>query len=300
MNRIKHTIVLGILWLVALIPLRIGRALGTLIGRVNYWIDSRSTKVTRVNLALCFPEVQQDRLERLVQRSLAHTGQMLVETPGVWLRRSAAERAIVAVEGEGLLTAALADERGVIILLPHLGNWEMFNVFIRRYGRMTALYQPPHQTYLQSLMAEVRERAGNELVPTDIRGLRTLYKRLGAGGTVTVLPDQVPETGRFVSFFGIPALTDGLISRLANRSNARVLSVVVWRCTGGYRVCVREPVADVGSDDPDLALAAVNQTIEAYVREEPEQYQWEYKRFRERPSGEEKLYSFRTTETLYH
>jgi KDO2-lipid IV(A) lauroyltransferase len=168
----------------------------------------------------------------------------------------------------------------------------MFNPYYNHDTPMTGLYNPPDNEYLAKLLDQVRNRLGNRLVPTTKAGLAVLYRALAKGEVVTILPDQVPASGEFVPFFGVPAFTDLLIPRLVRKTGARVVCAFVKRCQGkgGFEVEFRPAVAAIASNDLSESAHALNQSIENCVREIPEQYQWEYKRFRVRPEGERKLY----------
>ena len=141
-------------------------------------------------------------------------------------------------------------------------------------------------------MAEVRARRGNRMVPTNRAGITALFRTLRDGGTVVVLPDQVPASGVYVPFFGHEALTDELSARLLQRSGAKALGLgILRREDGRFDVHVQAPGDDIYLGD-NRAVTAVNALVEQIVMLAPAQYQWEYKRFRERPSGEPKIYRF--------
>ena len=114
-----------------------------------------------------------------------------------------------------------------------------------------------------------------------------MFKRLLAGGVVGILPDQQPKAGEgeFAPFFGTPALTMVLLSRLAQRTGATVLFAFAERLPRGtgFRIHIRP--APEGIADPDLpaAVAALNRGVEECVRIAPSQYQWAYKRYSIRP-----------------
>jgi KDO2-lipid IV(A) lauroyltransferase len=276
------------------LPRRLVQRVGSLAGWLNYVLDSRSAKVTRANIELCFPSMEADEVRVLTQSSLQETGKTLMETPAVWLAGSDRLTGwISSVENETILTDALAADGGVLILLPHVGNWEMFNIFFRRYGQMTALYQPPKQDSMKALMSRLRSRHGNEMVPTTTRGLARLYKTLTRGGNVVVLPDQVPGQGHFTPFFGHPALTDELSFRLLRKTGSTAVGVVVLREPGGsFKVHCLAPDDGIYSNDVQESLASVNRLVEHCASFDFAQYQWEYKRFRQRPAGAEKIYRF--------
>ena len=142
-------------------------------------------------------------------------------------------------------------------------------------------------------MAEIRTRRGHEMVPTTRSGVAALYRTLKAGGNVVVLPDQVPASGRYAKFFHQQALTDELSSRLLAKTGARALGICFLRQpTGSFAVKLIEPDETIYSVDIEASLDAVNALVEKCARYEIQQYQWEYKRFRERPAGEPKVYRF--------
>ncbi|HKR76960.1 MAG TPA: lipid A biosynthesis acyltransferase, partial [Rhodanobacter sp.] len=121
-------------------------------------------------------------------------------------------------------------------------------------------------------------------------GVRTLYKRLAAGGTVGILPDQKPRAGEgeFAPFFGREALTMVLLPRLAARTGATVLYAFAERLPRGVGYCIHFLPAPDGLVDADLASAcsALNRGVEACVDLAFAQYQWQYKRWSadDRPS----------------
>jgi KDO2-lipid IV(A) lauroyltransferase len=115
---------------------------------------------------------------------------------------------------------------------------------------------------------------------------------LKKGQVVTILPDQVPANGVFAPFFGQSAYTDILIPRLVRKSGARVICAYVKRLgtSGNFEVIFKPADDSVYNAELGIAAAAVNRSIENCVNELPEQYQWEYKRFRVRPEGNERVY----------
>ncbi|MBC8272740.1 MAG: lysophospholipid acyltransferase family protein [Gammaproteobacteria bacterium] len=303
--RLQTLAIYGLMTLISWFPRGLSGAIGSFIGYLNLKLDTRASKVTRTNIDLCFPELSNDERTQLVIESLENTGKNVMETPAAWMGSfDRISQWITRVENNELFEQAYAQGDGVIVILPHLGSWELFNVYyaMNPIGEMAGLYQPPDKLWLQSIMEEIRGRFGNELVPTTRKGITRLYRCLDAGGLVTILPDQVPETGDFVPFFGEPALTDRLISRLQRKTGARIVCCFLKRlpANNGFAVCFREPVADVYAEDSLVAMAGVNKSVEACVREVPAQYQWEYKRFRERPSGKLRIYNYEGNSWTHH
>ena len=294
--KLMSSLVQILLYLLSLLPRKFSQRLGTLAGMLNGKLGSRSARVTRANIDLCLPGLADNLADndKFSTQSLIETGKTLMETPAVWL--GDIERIdgwIQVVHNEAMLQEHLNNSAGLLVLLPHMGNWELFNVFYRRYGQMTALYQPPRQDYMQKLMQKVRLRHGNHMVPTTRSGLKQLYKTLREGGTAVILPDQVPTTGQFVPFFGHPALTDVLASRLLKKTGAKALGITMVRNEEGlFEAHVLAPDSSIYEPDEVTSIRAVNDLMQTCAEIAPKQYQWEYKRFRERPAGSEKIYRF--------
>lgn len=280
---------------VALLPWPVLEALGRLLGKSMWQLRTRARTITEINLARCLPELSPAERERLARSSLIDFGQTALEIAKIWFlpERKVAD-AIVAVEGEDLLQRGLAEGRGVIVLGPHHGNWEMLGLFLGRYYGLTTMYLPAKDPAVDAVIRSARTRGGTRVAPATAGGVRTLLKILKQGGLVGVLPDQVPkEAGaEFAPFFGAPALTMTLASNLVRKTGARALFGCAFRVGGGkgFRIVFREPGPEFYSADLGRSLAALNRGVEALVRERPQQYQWEYKRFKAQPEGLPRVY----------
>lgn len=195
-------------------------------------------------------------------------------------------------QGLDLLNEAKAAGKGVVLMVPHHGSWEMTALCLADIADV-ALFKPGRDSTLNDLLAEKRERFGTRMVPANRQGLKELYAALASSKTIVVLPDQEPGlgNGRFAAFFGIPALTGVLVPRLVQKTGARVLVVACLRMPGGrFRMHVLPAHEDIYSPDLDRAVAAVNRGVEDCIALDPAQYLWAYKRLRTRPEGGEFIY----------
>lgn len=198
------------------------------------------------------------------------------------------EPRILRVHGRDVLARALATGKGVLLLAPHIGNWEVLGLYLARQAAVTSLYQPPDMATLDKVIRSSREKSGATLVPTNRRGVAALVRALKAGNVSAILPDQVPDKragGAFAPFFGHPALTMTLVTNLRRSAGCQVVAGLARRVPGGFEIHFLEAADGIDSDDEARALAALNATVEACVAICPEQYQWEYKRFRKQPDG---------------
>jgi KDO2-lipid IV(A) lauroyltransferase len=276
-----------LLWIASFLPLAVSRAIGRALGRLGWYLGGSARRVTERNIALAFPDLNESQRRTLAKRSLQATGELAAEMGYVWNRPWSRVRShILEVLGADAVRDALARGQGVMMLGPHLGNWEILGLHLTELGKSVALYEPPHLQALDSMVRNARQRTGSTLVPTDARGLATLVRALKQGAIAGILPDQVPpvvESGENSEFMGIPCFTMTLASKLLARSGATAFFGFAERVPGGYRLHYLPADQAIYSDDIQVSLRALNDGVEQCLRICPEQYQWEYKRFRVRP-----------------
>ncbi len=274
------------------LPLRMLHAAGALFGHVLWWFNANARRICQINLALVLPQTSETERRRIARASLVEAGKSLTEIARIWSRRPDDALALVREEnGVDRLDAALKSGRGVIICAPHLGCWELLNFWLAARMPLAIVYRPPRRTSLEPLLRRARGGVPVEQIRAEGAGVRTLYRRLAAGGAVVILPDQQPKRGegQFAPFFGVDALTMVLVSRLAQRTGACVVFAFAERLPrgGGFHIHVSDAPTAIGDPDLGVACTALNQGIECCVVRAFTQYQWHYKRFSKRPSGGE-------------
>jgi KDO2-lipid IV(A) lauroyltransferase len=231
---------------------------------------------------------------------------MAAELPWLWLRP--ADRPLgdaVQWHGGELIDAALEAGRGVVLLTPHLGCFEVCaQAIAERWGqrtRLTAMYRPARQPWLRTLEETARQRPGLATVPAALAGVRQMIRALRKGEMVGLLPDQVPPEGMGVwaPFFGRPAYTMTLAARLVQQTGATMLLIWAERLPQGRGYAVRvgpaTPLPAGAADDEALQVAcatSVNRDMERLIAGCPGQYLWGYDRYKQprrahRVTGEE-------------
>ncbi|MCP5419427.1 MAG: lysophospholipid acyltransferase family protein [Gammaproteobacteria bacterium] len=271
----------------ARLPLPMVHALGALFGWLLCWLPNAPRRIAQANLRRCFPRWSEAQRRHLLRRNLQETGKTMLELGPLWLWRG--ERVlqlIQSVSGEDAWQAALARGRGGIAMTPHLGAWEVAGLYVASRYPITILYRPG-RLGIDDLIRTGRERMGGCAVATDAAGVRALYRALQAGEVLGILPDQDPgrEAGIFAPFFGQPANTMVLLSRLAMKYRCPVFILVAERLPRGrgFRLRFEALPAVVGEGPLEASVASVNAAVEQAVRRIPEQYLWAYKRFKTRP-----------------
>jgi len=291
MSRLKYYMIAGFLRIAGSLPLKAAQAIGKWGGLLAWKMRGRSRKVTDTNIKLCLPELSEEQQRELSKNSMMHTGMTALEIPLMW--EWPVEKCLGLVketQGLELIDEALKSGKGLILLAPHLGNWELVGLYFSSRYKMAALYSPPHIKEFEEYMIRVRGRLGSELVRGDRKGLLRLMNLLKEGGIAGILPDQSPgkkKANVFAPFFNIEVRTMTLVNKLIQKTDAKVVTTYAERLPDGrgFRIVVTEAMPENGDPDPVIGATAMNKSVEKVVRMSPEQYQWEYKRFRHRSDG---------------
>lgn len=267
-------------------PLWLLHAVGALVG----WLTWALSPTYRQRFGAL---VAQAGIARAPARAaVGEAGRMALELPWLWLRpadRPLGE--VVRVEGAELVAAAHADGRGVLMLTPHLGCFEICaqayaEHFAPRFGPVTVLYRPARQPWLRAAMENSRARPGLATAPASLAGVRQMIRALRRGECVGLLPDQVPPDGQGVwaPFFGRDAYTMTLAARLVQQTGAVLMLVWGERLRHGAGYVVRFlPMPEALPADPAAqaeSAAVVNRAMESLIRQCPQQYLWGYHRYK--------------------
>ncbi|MDR9498356.1 MAG: lysophospholipid acyltransferase family protein [Hydrogenovibrio sp.] len=290
MDKFKAALVRGLLRTLSWLPLRANHALGTALGWALWWLPNPVKRVSRINIDTAFPDKDVEQRRALLKQSLMELGKTATELGPIWFWPVDKVLARVQrVEGGAHLQAAFAQGRGVMMLSPHIGAWEVAGLYMAQYHPMTTLYRPPNLPALEPFMLTVRQRTGARLLPTDVKGVRGLRQALGRNELVGILPDQDPGKRGSVHapFFGHPARTMLLVSKLASKTDCAAVTILAERLPKGqgYVLNVQPVETPIASAESQEAATALNQTVETLVRQFPAQYQWSYKRYKHPPSG---------------
>ncbi len=258
--------------------------LSRLAGPLVHRFSRREREVTEINLREAYPERNETDRRRLARASLTHSAATMLELGFAWMGDpERVEASILDVHGRELLDEARAEGRGVIVLAPHFGNWEVLNFWLSGHFPFTAMYEPPKIAELDAVTRQGRERMGASLVPTNPRGVAALLKALKRSEAIGILPDQEPDwgSGVFAPFYGRPAYTATLLPKLVARTEARVVTGVARRIPGrGFELHFLAADERVYATDEGESATGVNACVEAAIALDPAQYQWEYKRYR--------------------
>lgn len=279
--------------LVAAMPYAVQLFIGRRLGDLTYLLAPQRRQVARINLELCFPELDAGARQRLLRLSFQSVGISLTESAFSWWGSEARLRRVYRLEGIEHLNDALRQGKGVLLLGGHYTTLEISGRFLAFHTKdLQPIYKPARNSLFNAVMVDSRSRLFDDLLLN--RDMRTIIRNLRNNKVVWYAPDQ--DFGRaqtvFAPFMGISAASLTMTSRLAKASGAPVLPFYSQRLPGkqGYLIMLMPPLKDFPSGDDSTDSARINQAIEQQVRAAPEQYLWLHRRFKTRPPGEKEIY----------
>ena len=212
---------------VASLPLSLAQILGGLGGIMAYTFSSHFRGLFQENYHHAM-QLHGRTIHPL--RAAAASGMLFIDSLWIWHNpKKALSRADV--RDWGPVDQAVQEGKGLVMLTPHLGGFEIIPRILANHFPATILYRPARQEWLNDLIEEQRAYPNMHFVPTNLQGVRKMVKALQEGEAIGILPDQVPSGGEgvWVPFFGRPAYTTPLPARLANRNNTPVVMFTAKR-----------------------------------------------------------------------
>lgn len=265
----------------SVIPLRLNHLIGSWIGIYLYITNSHSKKVVSKNIKTCFAHLDKSRQQELIKKSLVEMGKGLSESGFIWLR-SFKDNAKYIVKTIGI--EHLKSEQPIILLVPHFGCWEITGRVLSIDTPVTFLYKPLRKAEQEAFLIKNRQKQGLSMATADKKGVIKLQRAIKKQELIGILPDQDPgeEGGVLVPFFGTNARSMTLLAKLARKNQAKVLLTWALRLPKGrgYELHLKpvDILSEQGLIEQDVTL--MNKVIEDLVITQPEQYLWNYKRFK--------------------
>ena len=278
------------LWLIHFLPLPALAWLGERLGSLLY--RSGRGRITRINLAKCFPHKSKAERSDLARRHFKMLGRSALELSVVWY--GSKERALSLVELVGREHLDKLKGTPVILFAPHFVGLDIGGAAVGNAFQVCSMYSHQKNPHVNRAMLDSRLRWGDPVLVRRQEGLRPLVRHIKQGLPFYYLPDMDfgEKDAIFVPFFGIPTATVTAMSRLARLTGAAIVPCITHLKPDGktyetrlYRPWENYPGASIEED-----TRRMNAFLEERILEAPEQYLWAHKRFKTRQPGEESFY----------
>jgi Kdo2-lipid IVA lauroyltransferase/acyltransferase len=273
--------------LIRLVPFQFGMSCSRGVGRILFWALSGRRQIALDNLRAAFSdEKSEQEIQTIARKSFENLGAFAFEF--VWIPKMAKNvRHYVESAGLEAVNQALSQKKGVVLLVPHLGNWEWMAVVTAFDGfPMHAVARPLKNPFVYRYIKRMRGLTGLEVVNKK-GAARDSLRLLKRNQVVAILIDQHERQGAVrVPFFGRDAFTTTLPAILAIKRGAAVVPCFFYRsrdlpCRMVY--CEALPVIETGDYEQDLRENTKQYVaaIEREIRKQPSDWLWMHRRWRE-------------------
>ena len=282
-------------------PIQLGRFLARMVaGLVNTLQLSKLSKIISLNIQIAFPDMDQQQRQQLTKQAIRNELTSYFEFLSIWGASNQKNiQRIQKIHGEHYFHDALLEKKGLVLVIPHFGTWEVMNSWLSQYTQMTILYKPVKNPDADQFVRDARSREQAHLVPTDESGVRQIFKALKQGGTTAILPDHTPDHGGdMVDYFGIPLASSSLSAKLIQKTKAKALLIYTMRNDqDGFDMYIEPINPQIYEGPAENGTRIIHQSLEQLIQRYPEHYHWSYKRFRANPALK-KIYDIDEAEAL--
>lgn len=257
-----------------------------LAGIVSLTGVSKTSKTLALNIHICLPELTSEQRQQITRAAIRNEMQSYFEFFTIWGSSNEKNLArIHHIEGEHYAHEAIAAGKGLVLIVPHFGTWEVMNAWFAQHTQMTIMYKPIKNDEADRFVRQARSRENATLVPTDESGVRQIFKALKQGGTTVILPDHSPNIGGdMIDYFGIPLASSNLSAKLIQKTKASALFLYAMRNqSDGFDMVIKPVDEAIYQGTADQGTEVIHHMIEQLIHQYPEHYHWSYKRFKANP-----------------
>lgn len=236
-------------------------------------------KTARENLKSVFPNLSRNEQNKLLDKMWDHLGRVAAELS--YLQNEAIVKRIKINGVENLP----AHGKPAFMFSGHIGNWELLSCVSQTGGRaITGVYREANNPIVDDIITKIRAPRYVNLIPKGTQGAVKIARSIKNNEAIALLVDQKMNDGIPIPFFGRDAMTASAIAELALRYDAPIIPARVMRTKGAnfegtiYPALSYQKSGDKEKDVYNIMLA-INQTLESWIRESPEQWFWVHKRW---------------------
>jgi len=284
---------LGLLRAVCWLPHSSALLIGRGLGRLARLIGGRRRAIVRRNIALCFPDLTSVERELLTRRHFAALGMSMIE---MGLARWASDRrlnSITTIEGVQHVLDAVNNGHGVILMSAHFTTLELSGRVLKlNIPPFDAVYRKSRSDFATEVLRSGRERSAASTI--EKQNIKSMVRSLRDGRIVWYAPDQSysRKGAEVIPFFGVPSMHTTATSTLARLGKAVTIPYFPERRPDGrYHLKILPPLDNFPSDDPVEDTKKYIRSLEAQVRQFPEQYLWAHRKFKNLPEPHPDYYA---------
>jgi KDO2-lipid IV(A) lauroyltransferase len=255
------------------------RFVGWVVSRIVAPLAGWNRRIA-INLDYVMPDLPPEEVARLKRAVPENAGRSLIE---IYSGDGFIDRVKASpLTGPGVepFRRARSEGRPVILVTAHFGNYDAPRAALFAQGfPLAALYRPMRNARFNDHYVSAISKIGEPVFPADRRGITSLIRHLKDGGIMGILVDVHAVDGAPLTFFGKRANTAVSAAEWAIKYDALMVPIYGIRQPDGLSFVVHLD-APIVPDTPEAMTQALNDSLEAQVRENMDQWFWIHRRWR--------------------
>ena len=279
-------------YLLSPLSLRQGYVFCDLITSIMIVLNAEIVKISRININIAYASKDIEDMEALVKRSVKQSVRSYYETLFCLSRnQKKLNNCIFKVENRYLYTQTNRDF-GLILLSVHNRSVDLLLNQITNQEAVTAIFKPIKIKVFNDFVRKNRQKSGSNVFETNFTGVKELFSALKRGEVIAMAADQVPaqDMGVYEDFFGRKVYTTNLIPSLHSKTKAPIVSVAMHSDNFTNQLYIRYGSKNTYKEGAPYNAKAMNKEIEKIININPEDYNWEYKRFKKQQAKDKTIY----------
>ncbi len=271
---------------VGMFPFSMAPLVGRRLGRILRALDLRHTRVAAKNLEKSRGVCPTDTIPEFIDRIYGHIGLSFVEmlmVPGLMERGRIEE--FTRLERFHVADQVRRKGKGMIVVIGHLGNWELLGLAVCKAGYpLHSLARPIENPWIDRFLTRFRTQTGQKIIPKH-HAIGEMVRVLRRNEVLIIQVDQnARSAGVMTVFFGRPASTHRSPALLALKYGTPIVVANIYRENGLHHCVLSDPIDPDPfrrQADPVQALTqAYTSKFEDCVRAHPEQWFWVHDRWK--------------------
>lgn len=280
-NRTEYFIFTLFVKFANLVGIKKARYAAGMLAFVFFYIIPVRKKVVLSNLSKAFPELSQKEIKKTAYSSYRSFATSIFEILCIPGMREEEVLDLVEFAGTEIVKEKCAQNKGLIFLTAHFGNWELGAISVGLHLKVpiSVLVKPQRNEFVSNWLNDMRMTFGNKVIPLGV-SVKNIFKEIMDKKIIGIVGDQRgPREGIRVNFFNIKTATYPGTAAVAFRTHAPVVVAIAARQRDNkYKISFRSIDVECFEGSEEEKISQFNQAymniLEEYIREFPEQWLW--------------------------
>ena len=275
--------------IIVLFPRKIQLFFGNCIGYLFLLIENKRKRFSKVNINLCFPDLDTNSAYRIYKKNIILFGRVIFDTGIAWFWSDDRINKNIPykINGLELLLRYQRLNNGVLLFFKHSLHLELDSRILAMNAEIFGVERKHNSTYFESIQKNGRLKSMKGVV--DRNSTVSFVRWLKNGKTVLYAPDQdygLKKSDQ-IDFFGLPAATISAPLKIINKTGCNYLFMNTYYEKDNLVIDIEEPKFSTASSI--MFMQDLNRYIENKIKLNPEEYLWQHRRFKS-TLGKEKIY----------